>query len=187
MLDSLLEPWPWYVAGPILGSMVPLLFWLDNKSFAISSSLRHICAATLPGKVPFLNYNWRAELWNLLFVAGIFIGGFIGTHVLSDSGQSNISQQTFETLRSLGVQDTQGLVPGDIFSWNNLLTVQGFCFIVLGGFLVGFGTRYAGGCTSGHGLTGTALLQPASFVALMAFFAGGLFTTYLILPFLLKL
>ncbi len=123
----------------------------------------------------------------MFFAAGIVIGACVGTHLFSAMDQTTVSQQTFETLRSLGVQDTQGFVPDDIFSWNNLVTVQGFCFMIFGGFLVGFGTRYAGGCTSGHGLTGTALLQPASIVALISFFAGGLFTTHVLLPFLIRL
>jgi uncharacterized protein len=99
----------------------------------------------------------------------------------------SVSQATFQTLQSLGVEDTKGFVPEDIFNWRNLLSQQGFCFMILGGFLVGFGTRYAGGCTSGHGVTGTALLQPASFIALIAFFVGGLASTYLLLPLFLRL
>ena len=187
MFDFLSNPWPWYVAGPVLGSMVPLLLLVGNKSFGISSTLRQLCAAAVPMNVPFLKYNWKAEIWNILFVAGIVAGAFIGTHLLSHPNQMNVADQTFRTLQSLGVQETQGFVPGDIFNWRNLLTLQGFSFMILGGFLVGFGTRYAGGCTSGHGVTGTALLQPASFIALVAFFAGGLASTHLLLPVLLRL
>lgn len=186
MFDWLSGPWPWYVAGPILGSMVPLLLLAGNKSFGISSTLRQICAAAIPANVSFLKYNWKADAWNLLFAAGILIGAFLATHIFPQNIQTTVSQQTFETLASLGVKDTQGFVPDDIFNWNNLLHLQGFMFIVVGGFLVGFGTRYAGGCTSGHGLTGTALLQPASFIALIAFFLGGLTSTHLLLPFLLR-
>jgi hypothetical protein len=187
MFDWLSNPWPWYVAGPILGSMVPLLFFLGNRSFGISSTLRHICAAAVPVNIPFLKYNWKEELWSIFFAIGILLGAFVGTHVLSHPYQMSVSGATFDTLRALGVEETLGFVPDDIFNWSNLLTLQGFCFMILGGFMVGFGTRYAGGCTSGHGLTGTALLQPASFVALFAFFAGGLVSTHLILPLLLRL
>jgi uncharacterized protein len=187
MFDFLSHPWPWYIAGPILGSMVPLLLLIGNKTFGISSTLRQICAATIPMNVPFLKYNWKAESWNILFAVGIVIGAFLATHFFSQPDQTSVSEQTFTTLQSMGVEGTEGFVPADIFNWTNLLTLQGFCFMILGGFLIGFGTRYAGGCTSGHGLTGTALLQPASFVALIAFFAGGLASTYLLLPLLLRL
>jgi uncharacterized protein len=187
VFDWFSQPWPWYVAGPILGSMVPLLFLFGNKAFGISSTMRQICAATVPANVSFLKYNWKGDMWNLFFVAGIVIGGFIGSHVLTHPAQMSVSAETFRTLQSLGVERTDGFVPADVFNWRNLLTLQGFCFMILGGFLVGFGTRYAGGCTSGHGVTGTALLQPASFVALIAFFIGGLASTYLLLPLFLRL
>jgi uncharacterized membrane protein YedE/YeeE len=59
--------------------------------------------------------------------------------------------------------------------------------IVVGGFLVGFGTRYAGGCTSGHAIMGLSNLQWPSLVATISFMVGGFIMANLILPFILKL
>lgn len=184
MMDLLMQPWPWYVAGPLIGLMVPLLLILANKSFGISSSLRHICAACIPVKSEFFNYDWKAESWNLFFVAGILIGGFIAGFFMDES-RIIVSEETVASLRALGVEDVTGMLPDSIFSWQNLITWQGFVFIVAGGFLVGFGTRYAGGCTSGHGIMGLSSLQWPSLVAVVGFFVGGLIMTHLLLPFLL--
>lgn len=183
MMDLLMQPWPWYVAGPLIGLMVPLLLILANKSFGISSSLRHICAACIPVKSEFFNYDWKAESWNLFFVAGILIGGFIAGFFMDES-RIIVSEETVASLRALGVEDVTGMLPDSIFSWQNLITWQGFVFIVAGGFLVGFGTRYAGGCTSGHGIMGLSSLQWPSLVAVVGFFVGGLIMTHLLLPFL---
>ena len=80
-----------------------------------------------------------------------------------------------------------GLAPNDIFNFSSLLTVKGFIMMVIGGFLVGFGTRYANGCTSGHSIMGISNLQLSSLIATCCFFAGGLIMTWLILPTLMKL
>src|ERR1035438_10037602 len=70
-------PWPWYVAGPAIGLFVPALLILGNKVFGVSSSLRDLCSVVLPGKLDYFRYDWkRTGLWNLLFVAGILVGGF---------------------------------------------------------------------------------------------------------------
>src|SRR2546425_4567278 len=87
MPDVLTRPWPWYVAGPIIGLMVPALLLLGNKSFGFSSNLRHICAACLPGKVAFFQYDWKTTgTWNLAFLAGTLLGGFIGGRLLATGG-----------------------------------------------------------------------------------------------------
>ena len=188
MLDFLLQPWPWYVAGPIVGLTVPLLLFIGNKSFGISSSLRHTCAACVPGNIEFFNYDWKAKgLWNLFFVAGILIGGFIAGYLLDNPEPVQITGQTQAELQSLGVANFSELIPGDIFNWSNLFTAQGFIMMVVGGFMVGFGARWAGGCTSGHGISGLANLQPASLMAIIGFFIGGLLITYLLLPYILAL
>ena len=188
MLDFLVQPWPWYVAGPIVGLTVPLLLFIGNKSFGISSSLRHTCAACMPGNIEFFNYDWKAKgLWNLFFVAGILIGGFIAGYLLDNPEPVQISGQTHAELQSLGVANFSELIPGDIFNWSNLFTAQGFIMMVVGGFMVGFGARWAGGCTSGHGISGLANLQPASLMAIIGFFIGGLLITYLLLPYILAL
>jgi uncharacterized membrane protein YedE/YeeE len=186
-MDFIKQPWPWYVAGPLIGLIVPALLLLGNKAFGISSSLRHICAACVPADISFFKYDWKKESWNLFFALGIIIGGFIATCYLSVPGQVNISTNTIALLKQEGVKDFSGLLPHDIFSFEQLFTLRGFVFMVTGGFLVGFGTRYAGGCTSGHAIMGISSLQWPSLVATCCFMIGGFATTWLILPFLLQL
>jgi uncharacterized membrane protein YedE/YeeE len=185
MLEFLFRPWPWYVAGPLLGLFVPLLLLIGNKQFGISSNLRHACAAVFPKNVAFFRYDWRAGQWNLAFAFGIVVGGFVAGVLFANPEPVALSADTIRDLSALGIQDFSGLVPGDLFRWENLLTLRGFVAVVVGGFLVGFGTAYAGGCTSGHGLAGTADLQLPSFLALVAFFVGGMLGTYLLLPLIL--
>lgn len=186
MLDFITQPWPWYIAGTLIGLTVPTLLILGNKAFGISSSLRHICAACIPANISFFNYDWRKEAWNLWFVGGILIGGFIGGTLLKNPAAMSISPDTLRDLQALGIHDfTSGLMPTDIFSWQNLFTAKGLLFFVVGGFLVGFGTRYAGGCTSGHAIMGLSNLQWPSLVATISFMAGGFAMTHLFLPHLM--
>ncbi|MFN8348897.1 MAG: YeeE/YedE thiosulfate transporter family protein [Spirosomataceae bacterium] len=186
-IELLKKPWPWYVAGPLLGLTVPILLLIGNKSFGISSSLRHICAACFPADISYFNYNWKKESWNLVFVTGVLVGGFLANYFLADPNQILISEQTVSELKALGVQDFSGLMPSDLFGTQNLFTVKGLIFFVLGGFMVGFGTRWAGGCTSGHSIMGLSNLQWPSLVATCCFMAGGFITTHLFLPLLFKL
>jgi uncharacterized membrane protein YedE/YeeE len=187
MPDWFRDPWPWYVAGPLLGLVAPLLLWLDNRMFGISSNLRHVCAAIAPGKLEYFRYDWRREgAWNLAFGLGIVVGGFIAGNLLVNQDPVGIGAATRTTLANLGVREFDGLVPADKFSWSHLMSIQGLAMIAGGGLLVGFGTAWAGGCTSGHGITGVADLQPASFLALVGFFAGGIAATFLLLPWLLR-
>lgn len=185
MLDFLRQPWPWYVAGPLIGLTVPLLLLLGNKPFGISSTLRHVCAACIPGNISFFKYNWRAERWNLYFVLGIFLGGVLSATLLVNPNPVAINPQTVLHLQALGIQDFSGLGPAEIFSWSSLTSIRGLIFTVVGGLLVGFGTRYASGCTSGHSIFGLATLQWPSLVATLAFMAGGFLCTHLILPYIL--
>ena len=175
-------PWPWYLAGPVIGLFVPALLLVGNRTFGVSSNLRHMCAALVPGRIEHFRYDWRGVgLWNLLFVLGIGLGGFLaaqwgGAHSIA------ISEQTRIALQSLGIHDFSGLAPSEVFSWSALLTIKGFVCVVVGGFLVGFGTAYAGGCTSGHAICGLADLQLPSLIAVCGFFAGGLIGTFFVLP-----
>lgn len=187
IIEIISQPWPWWAAGIIIGLTVPALLILGNKTFGISSSLRHVCAICMPAKIPFFNYDWKKEKWNLFFVLGVLIGGFIAGNFLQDPQPIEIAENTKKQLVESGVKDFNGLIPADIFSWEALLTVRGFIFIVIGGFLVGFGTRYAGGCTSGHAIMGLSNLQWPSLVATISFMVGGFIMTWLILPFLLGL
>jgi len=186
MTELLTRPLPWYVAGPLIGLFAPLLLYLGNRMFGLSSNLRHLCAALLPRNNTFLLYDWRSiGGWNLAFAAGIVVGGFIAGAIFADPEPIAISAQTHADLLALGIRDFDGLVPDDVFSFSALLTLRGAFLVLAGGFLVGFGTAYAGGCTSGHAITGLADLQPASFVAVIAFFVGGVAGTFLLLPLIL--
>jgi uncharacterized protein len=187
MIEWLKQPWPWYVAGPLIGLTVPALLLLGNKTFGISSSLRHICAACLPSKIPFFQYDWKKEMWNLFFVAGVLIGGFIAAQLLASPEAMQVNPKFSAELATYGVTNYDNIVPNDLFSWSSLFTLRGFFMIVIGGFLVGFGTRYAGGCTSGHSIMGLSNLQWPSLVATCCFMAGGFIMANLILPFILKL
>ncbi len=179
------HPLPWYIAGPIIGLMVPALLLLGNKSFGVSSNFRHLCAAVAPCGIEYFAHDWkRLGGWNLAFLAGIFAGALVAS-LVAPPQVLTLSEHTVAALQQLGLHDLTGLAPREVFAWSSLLTVKGVTFIVIGGFLVGFGTAYAGGCTSGHAITGLADVQPASLLAVCGFFAGGLAGTYLLLPLLL--
>lgn len=187
MMDFLKQPWPWYIAGPLIGLTVPALLILGNKSFGISSSLRHICAACLPAQIPFFKYDWKKEAWNLVFVLGIFAGGIIAVNVLPNPNPVTVNPSLAKELAGYGITNYNNLVPEDIINWRSLFTVKGFIIMVAGGFLVGFGTRYAGGCTSGHAIMGLSNLQWPSLIATICFMAGGFLMANLVLPFILSL
>jgi len=186
MIEFLSQPWPWYVGGPMIGLTVALLLLFGGKAFGVSSSLEHACAATLPGRSSLLRYDWRAKgLWNLVFVAGIALGGLIAGLWLANPEPMALAEATRADLAELGLGEAAGLVPPEIYSLRALATPAGFVVLVVGGFLVGFGARYANGCTSGHGVTGLAMLRHSALVALAGFFAGGLIATHLLLPLIL--
>ncbi|MGN6354459.1 MAG: YeeE/YedE family protein [Parafilimonas sp.] len=187
MIEALKQPWPWYVSGVIIGLMVPVLLIAGNKSFGISANLRHICAACFPAKIPFFQYKWKKEIWNLFFAAGIVGGGFIAAHFLTDTNPVQVSPALMAELNNYNIHDTSSLLPAELFSWPALFSVRGFMLLIVGGFFVGFGTRYAGGCTSGHSIMGLSNLQWPSLVATISFMAGGFIMANLILPYILSL
>lgn len=186
-IEWIKQPWPWYVSGPLIGLTVPALLLLGNKSFGISSSLRHICAACIPANITFFKYDWKREMWNLFFVAGIILGAIIATNLLSDHQPIQVSPKLVTDLQQYGIDDFSKLAPTQLFNWSALFTLKGFIMMMVGGFLVGFGTRYAGGCTSGHAIMGLSNLQAPSLVATICFMIGGFIMANLILPFILQL
>ncbi len=186
-METILQPWPWYVAGPLIGLTVPILLLIGNKTFGISSSLRHVCAACIPAGIPFFKYEWKKEVWNLFFVSGILIGGFIGAYFLASPEPLMIHPQLAAELAGYGITDYSSMIPKQLFTLENILTLKGFLLMVVGGFVVGFGTRYAGGCTSGHAIMGLSTLQWPSLVATCCFMLGGFIMANLILPLILKL
>ena len=186
-IEWIKQPWPWYVAGPLIGLIVPLLLLIGNKAFGISSSLRHVCAACLPANIPFFKYDWKKEIWNLFFVGGIVIGAVLVTQLFSNPNPVELNPKLAADLQAHGISNFKGMVPAELFSWNSLFTAKGIIMIVIGGFLVGFGTRYAGGCTSGHAIMGLSNLQLPSLIATISFMVGGFIVANLIMPILLKL
>lgn len=187
MLEFLSQPWHWSVAGVLIGLTVPALLILGNKTFGISANLRHICAACLPANIPFFKYDWKKETWNLFFIGGVLVGAYLATHFLADPNGFQIAADTKADLQALGVSDFSASMPSDLFGVDQILSLKGLIFMVIGGFLVGFGTRYGGGCTSGHAISGLANLQFPSLVATISFMVGGFLMTHFGLPLIFKL
>ncbi len=182
----ILDPLPWYIAGPIIGFMAPLLLWIGGKSFGVSANLRHLCAALLPARTGFFAYDWkRTGLWNLTFATGIMLGGVIAPGHAAEGFILRLNPHTTAYLEAAGLRTFTGLAPAQLFSPAALGSTAGLVCVAVGGLLVGFGARYAGGCTSGHAISGLATLQPASLAAVVGFFAGGLVVTHFLLPWLL--
>ena len=175
------------MAGPLIGLTVPVLLIIGNKAFGISSSLRHICAACIPANIPFFKYEWKKEIWNLFFVGGILLGGFLAMSLLANPNPVEIHPNLASELSTYGITNFESMVPVDVFNWSTLLTLKGFIIMVFGGFLIGFGTRYAGGCTSGHAIMGLSTLQWPSLIATCCFMVGGIIMANWILPVILSL
>jgi len=186
MSELIRAPWPWYVAGPLIGLMVPLLLLLGNKHFGISANMRHLCAACFPANIKFFQYNWKKEAWNLFFAAGILSGAFIAAWLLANPEPVVVHAALAAELEQYGIRD-KSLLPQEIFSLESLAAPRSLIMLTAGGFLVGFGSRYAGGCTSGHAIMGLSTLQWPSLVATIMFMVGGLLMANLVLPFILQL
>ena len=182
-MEVLLNPWPWYVSGPLI-ALIMVLLLLFGKNFGMSSNLRTFCAIGGGGKYSdFFKIDWRSYSWNLVVVLGAIIGGYIATQFLSNGAAIEISVETIEDLKALGFQNPgKEILPPEIYSWDNVLSLKGLSILCIAGFLVGFGTRYAGGCTSGHAISGLSNLQLPSLIAVVGFFIGGLVMTHFILP-----
>ncbi|MDU8886011.1 YeeE/YedE thiosulfate transporter family protein [Yeosuana sp. MJ-SS3] len=182
-MEIILQPWPWYVSGPLIAIIMFLLVYF-GKTFGMSSNLKTICAAGGAGKnVPFFDFDWREHKWNLLVVLGAVLGGFIAHFFLSEPTNIELNPDTIENLNQLGFKNAgKSLLPPEIYSWNSVFSIQGILILLFGGFLVGFGTRYANGCTSGHAITGLSSLQLPSLIAVIGFFVGGLVMIHLIFP-----
>ena len=188
MIEIISQPWPWYVAGPLIALVMFALLYFGN-SFGISGNLSTMCSIAGAGrKVEFFRFDWTKRLWNLVFVLGALIGGFIASNFLTLDPGVELAAPTISALNDLGIENPGAeFVPGAIFSWSSLFTLKGLIILVGGGFLVGFGARYAGGCTSGHAISGISDLQLPSIIAVTGFFIGGLVMTYLLLPVIMSL
>lgn len=184
-MEYILQPWPWYVSGPLIAIIMFLLLYF-GRTFGMSSNLRTLCAIGGAGKhTKFFNFDWKSQRWNLVVVLGAIVGGFIAHFILSEPVNINLSDSTVNDLNALGFNNVgENLLPPELFSWDAVFSIKGLSILIVGGFLVGFGTRYAGGCTSGHAITGLSSLQVPSLIAVVGFFLGGLIMIHLIYPIL---
>jgi uncharacterized protein len=185
MVEFISQPWAWYVAGPILAVVMFLLVYF-GKNFGLSANLRTMCSIGGAGKVnDFFRFEWKAQRWNLVFVIGAILGGFLATQFLGSDQPILLAESTIESLEGLGFENAgEQYLPAELFSLEQVFTLKGLLILVIGGFLVGFGSRYAGGCTSGHAISGLSNLQLPSLIAVIGFFIGGLIMSFFILPWL---
>ncbi|MFT4665372.1 MAG: putative membrane protein YedE/YeeE [Polaribacter sp.] len=193
IIEIISQPWHWSISGFMIAVVMFLLIYLGQR-FGISSSFQALCAIGGAGKkIEYFNYDWKKQDWLLTFVLGGIIGGAIGISLLGSLEPVQISAATTTDLEAIGIQvpknisEGRGFLPQELFNFDALLSLKGILLMVVGGFLIGFGTRYAGGCTSGHAISGLSNLQLPSLVAVIGFFIGGLFSTFVLLPFIMGL
>ena len=182
MREFITQTWSWWFSGTMIAAIMFFLLYF-GQSFGFSANLRTICAAAGLGKrTKFFDFNWKAQVWNLVFLVGAIVGGFIAKQFLSSDSGVEISQATINDLSKLGIAAPTSLQPAELFSLDAILSIKGFLVLALGGLMVGFGSRYGGGCTSGHAISGLSDLQVPSLIAVIGFFIGGLIMTFFILP-----
>jgi len=182
-MDFILQPWAWYVAGPVIAIVMFLLFYFGER-FGVSSNLETFCAIGGAGKLTnYFKIDWKQNKWNLMFVAGAIAGGFISSTWLTTSDAVAINPQTIKDLADIGIANAgSSYLPDEIFSIDTMLTLKGFSTLLIAGLMVGFGARWAGGCTSGHAIVGLSNLEIPSLISVIGFFIGGLIMTWFILP-----
>ncbi|MFK7810683.1 MAG: YeeE/YedE family protein [Saprospiraceae bacterium] len=193
VIEIISQPWHWSISGFMIAFVMFLLIYLGQR-FGVSSSFKALCSIGGAGKAfDYFSYDWKSHDWLLTFVVGAIIGGGIGVGLLGSPDPVQISAATIADLESIGVQvpktksEGMGYLPQELFNFEMLGTLKGFLLMVVGGFFIGFGTRYAGGCTSGHAISGLSNLQLPSLVAVIWFFIGGLISTFVLLPWILSL
>lgn len=182
-MEWIFEPWPWYIAGPLIALMMFILIF-SGKDFGMSANLRTMCSMCGAGKnIEFFNFNWKSQRWNLMVVVGAIIGGFIGANVLTEDPSVAINPDTIATLEGLGFNSAgEAYLPTELYSWEALGGIKALVILLIGGILIGFGARYGGGCTSGHAISGLSNLQLPSLIAVIGFFVGGLIMIHLLFP-----
>ena len=186
MISLLQKPWPWYVSGPAITAVMAMLIF-SGKTFGFSANLTNICSMMGVGKrISYFRIDWKKQQWNLLFLVGSVVGGFIAAHFLQSPLPVRISPATIADLQKLHIIFDGGMEPDSLFGLENLLTAKGLIVFFGGGLFIGFGTRYAGGCTSGHAISGLSNLQLPSLIAVTGFFIGGLFAVHVLFPIIFK-
>ena len=184
-MEYILNPWPWYISGPLIAIVMALLLYF-GKTFGMSSNLRTMCTIIGADKFSdFFKIRVKDHIWNLTVVIGAIIGGFIAKHYLSNNSTTHLNISTVTELKQMGFKNPGAhLVPNEFFSIEAISSPKVVLLLIIGGLLVGFGTRYAGGCTSGHAIVGLSSFQRPSLIAVIGFFIGGLVMTWFILPLL---
>jgi uncharacterized membrane protein YedE/YeeE len=182
-MDIIFQTWPWYVSGFLIGMIMLSLIYF-GKAFGMSSNLRSLCSMAGAGKyVSFFNFDWKSQRWNLVVVLGAMLGGFVAVHFMSDPSNVDINPKTIAQLAQLGIDAPNGkLMPDALFGPQIWQSPKSILILLIGGILIGFGTRYAGGCTSGHAISGLSNLQLPSLKAVIGFFIGGLIMAHFLLP-----
>lgn len=176
------NPWPWYASGAAIGlTMLTLLFL--GRRFGLSTNLKTLCALGGAGRwSSYFADGWRPHAWNLMFALGALLGGALMTLLGARERLIAISTGTTARLAELGISRNAGLMPDTLFGAQAFANPRAWALWITGGFLVGFGARWANGCTSGHGISGLSSLQKGSLFALLGFFGGGLFATHVLYP-----
>jgi uncharacterized membrane protein YedE/YeeE len=182
-MDFISQTWSWYVSGFLIGMIMLCLIYF-GKAFGMSSNLRSMCSMAGAGKyVDFFNFDWKAQRWNLVVIAGAMLGGFVAVHYTAASTNVAINPKTIAQLAQLGIEAPEGkMLPDALFGSQILESPKSIFILLIGGVLIGFGSRYAGGCTSGHAISGLSNLQLPSLKAVIGFFIGGLIMAHFIFP-----
>jgi uncharacterized membrane protein YedE/YeeE len=182
-MEFITHTWHWSISGFIIGLVMLSLIYF-GKTFGMSTNLRSICSMTGIGKrVSFFDWEWKSQRWNLVVVAGAMIGGYVATHFLNDASNVSINPITIEKLKKIGIDiPNSKLLPNAVFGNDVLQSPKKIFILILGGLLIGFGSRYAGGCTSGHAISGLSNFQLPSLKAVIGFFVGGLIMVNFIFP-----
>lgn len=184
-MEIILQPWPWFVGGPLIALILFLMYYF-GKSFGVSTNLETFCTIGGAGKISeHFKTNWKSKKWSLIFVVGIIIGGYISSHFLMSSQTIDLNPETVTDLAAIGFENAGATyLPPEIFDTENIFSLKGILILISAGVLIGFGSRYAGGCTSGHSITGISSLQLPSLLATIGFFIGGIIMAWVIIPLL---
>jgi len=184
-MDFLNQTWHWSITGFLIGIIMIILNYF-GKVFGMSSNLRTLC--TLAGAAKFsdfFRFDFKAQFWNLWLIFGAMLGGFVAVHYMHDASNMKLNPQTIQQLHRLGVDEPNGkLLPNKLFGNEVFTSTKMIAILLVGGLLIGFGSRYGGGCTSGHAIAGMSNLQRQSLKAVIGFFVGGLLVSHIILPLL---
>ncbi len=182
-MNFIFQTWHWSISGFLI-ALIMLSLNYYGKVFGMSSNLRSLCAIAGADKYSdFFKFDWKSQRWNLIVVLGAMLGGFVAVNFMNDSSNVAINPKTIERLKTMGIDEPNGkLLPSALFSNESVQSPKIIFILIVGGILIGFGSRYAGGCTSGHAIAGMSNLQRQSLKAVIGFFIGGLLMAHFILP-----